>query len=592
MTAREQSAFAAQRMPAAAPGLEPDQAEVAADAAEGRPVAGSPVAGSPAAGSPAAGSPAAGSPAAGSPAAGSPAAGSPAAGSPAAGRPAAGSPAAGRPAAGRPAAGRPAAGRPAAGSPAARVRPDRVRPDRVYLGWQYAVRYPDPGPAPRRPAPPAGVQIDEGWLAAQHREDSRLSRPAKVGCAGAAALACGFLALGIVGAANPWLTGLGLAACLAVVAASGRAIRRGALGLQSRIAAEQQRLAKIRAVQQKRLTARQEVHARQFLAWQSRRVAFERQPEWYSVSLPADIDRVDVAGGTLVGWSAMLTMIAVPRLGAGGEVTVLDLTGSAVAADLLAVARGSGIQPLVWVLPGDLPKLDLGTGLGREAVTDLLSATVTAGADPPSAADEAKDSAILDRVLQVLGGEPSIAQVTAALRALAQVGDPRDDLRSGLLTPTQLEQITALFGRSAADRVVIDRAWALESRLRKLDELGSATVRLPPSRLRVAALHRRSGAVGNKVLGTYLTVALAHMLRQAPPASAAGWLGADPVRAGCRAARGRRDRPALRCLRGVGDRTGHRLPVAARPRQGATGARQRGDRLHAARERSGCQGGE
>jgi hypothetical protein len=360
--------------------------------------------------------------------------------------------------------------------------------------------------------------MDEGWLAAQHREDSRLSRPAKVACAGAAALACGVLALGIVGAANPWLTGLGLAACLAVAASSGRAIRRGAVGLQSRIAAEQQRLAKIGAVQQKRLAARQELHARQFRAWQSRRVAFERQPQWYSVSLPADIDRVDVAGGTLAGWSAMLSMIAVPRLGAGGEVTVLDLTEGAVATDLLAVARGSGIQPLVWVLPEDLPRLDLGTGLGREAVTDLLSATVTASGD--GAGDQATGSAILERVLQVLGAEARIAQVTAALRALGQVGDPRSDLSSGLLTSAQLEQITALYGRGAADRVVIDRAWALESRLRKLEQLGSAPVQLPPSRLRVAALDRRSGPVTTKVLGTYMTVALAHMLRQAPAATA------------------------------------------------------------------------
>ena len=84
-------------------------------------------------------------------------------------------------------------------------------------------------------------------------------------------------------------------------------------------------------------------------------------------------------------------------------------------------------------MPGDLPRLDLGTGLGREAVTDLLSATVAGSRDPAAAGDEqAKDIAILDRVLEVLGGEPRIAQVTAALRALAQIGDPRADLRSGL----------------------------------------------------------------------------------------------------------------------------------------------------------------
>ena len=69
---------------------------------------------------------------------------------------------------------------------------------------------------------------------------------------------------------------------------------------------------------------------------------------------------MDVAGGTLAGWSALLTMIAAPRLAAGGEVTVLDLTEGGVATDLLAVARRSGIAPVVWVLPADLPQLELG----------------------------------------------------------------------------------------------------------------------------------------------------------------------------------------------------------------------------------------
>ena len=82
------------------------------------------------------------------------------------------------------------------------------------------------------------------------------------------------------------------------------------------------------------------------------------------MSLPAEIDRVDVAGGTLAGWSAMLTMIAAPRLAAGGEVTVLDLTeGARRPATCSRWRAGPGIEPLVWVLPGDLPRLDLGCGL-------------------------------------------------------------------------------------------------------------------------------------------------------------------------------------------------------------------------------------
>jgi hypothetical protein len=123
------------------------------------------------------------------------------------------------------------------------------------------------------------------------------------------------------------------------------------------------------------------------------------------------------------------------------------------------------------------------------------------------------DSAILERVLDVLADQPSMAQVTAALRALAQVGDPRQDVQAGLLTSAQLERLTALFGRGAAGRVV-ERALAMESSLRRLDQLGSAPAELRPSRLRVAWLDRRAGVAGNRVRAAYLAVALTHLLRQ------------------------------------------------------------------------------
>jgi hypothetical protein len=427
--------------------------------------------------------------------------------------------------------------RPAARDPAPGARPGpdgaHVRADRVYVGWQYALLHPDPGPQPRRPVPPEAEQLNPGWLAAQRREENRLNRPLKLACGGSAALAALLLALWRLGALNLALTGLGVIACLAVAARCGRAVWAGERDLSARVETERQRVEAVRAAQQRRLATWQEAHARLVREWQSRRGAFDRQLNWYAVSLPAEIDRVDVAGGTLAGWSAMLTMIAGPRLEAGGEVTVLDLTEGGVARDLLAVAGRSGIEPLVWVLPRDLPRLDLGCGLSREVLAELLASTVNVGGQPGVAADPSHDNAILERVLQVLGDGASIAQVTAALRALAQVGDPRGDLRAGLLSEEQLTGVTALYGRGAADRVVIDRAWALEARLRKLERLAPAPVALPSSRLRVAWLDRRAGAFGNKVLGTYMTAALTQLLRQAPAAAGQRWqhtlcvLGAD-----------------------------------------------------------------
>ena len=292
-------------------------------------------------------------------------------------------------------------------------------------------------------------------------------------------------------------------------------IWQGEQSLRSSVEDEGQRIATIRAEQESRLFAWQEEHARRFTDWQERRDAFERQPQWYAVSLPAAVDRVDLAGGTLSGWSAMFTVVGASRLTAGGELTVVDVSEGAVAKDLLAVAERSGIAPLVWVLPADLPRLDLSADLSREALADVLSLVVSVSEDE-GAGDVAQDNAILERLIDVFGPNVTIAQVTAGLRALGQIGDPRDDLRLGLLSADQLERITGMFGRGAADRVVIGRAWAMESRLRKLDRAGLAPASLAPGRLRVICTDRRAGVFGNQVLGTYAVTALTHVLRQAP----------------------------------------------------------------------------
>jgi hypothetical protein len=392
--------------------------------------------------------------------------------------------------------------------------------DRVYLGWEYAVLHPHPGPPPRRPAPPGQERLDPGWVLAQQREERRLSLPLKVGAAASAGLAALTGALGAAGAVTPALTASGLVACLAATMWCARGVWRGARELRGRVAAEEQRVARAQAAQERRLAGWQEEHAQRFRDWEARGRAFETQRQWYGVALPTGIDRVDVAGGTLAGWSALMAMLAGLRLAAGGQVTVLDLSEGAVAQDLLAMAAGAGADPLVWVLPGDLPRLDLGTGLSGQALADVLAvaaATTTGtGADPASPPDLVPDRAILERVARVFGDQPSIGQLTAGLRSLAEIGDPRDDIRRGQISAAQAEAIAGLYGRAASGQVIAERALGLEARLRALETLGSAPVTLPPSRLRVVALDRAAEVTGTQVLATYLTAALTHLLRRQP----------------------------------------------------------------------------
>ena len=396
------------------------------------------------------------------------------------------------------------------------TRAGQMRPERLYLGWQHALLHPDPGPPPRRPTPPEQEQLNPDWVAAQRREEHLLDRPLKLAAGAAVVLAGLLLAAWLAGWLNAALAWLGVIASLLCAAVALYGIRQGEQALRARIDEEKKRLGTIRAEQESRLFAWQQEHARRFTDWQQRRSAFDRQPQWYAVSLPDDVDRVDLAGGTLAGWSAMFTVVGASRLTAGGDLTVIDLTEGAVAGDLLNVAARSGVAPLVWVLPADLARLDLSAGLSAEALADVLSLVVSVSEEEGAGGDMAQDNAILERLLDVFGGNATIAQATAALRALGQIGDPRDDIGLGLLSADQLERITGMFGRGAADQVVIGRAWAMESRLRKLETAGLEPVALPPSRLRVICTDRRAGVFGNRVLGTYAVTALTHMIRQAP----------------------------------------------------------------------------
>jgi hypothetical protein len=406
--------------------------------------------------------------------------------------------------------------------------------DRLYLGWQYATPHPEPGPPPRRPTPPEAERLNPDWAMAQRREESMLHRPLKAAFVVAVVLAVAAIALAAAGVVGVLLAGLGVICCVLVAAVSGYAIWQGERALRSRLAEERDRVGKIRAAQQSQLFAWQAEHAARVREWQALRVAYDHQKRWYAVCAPGGVHRVDVAGGTLSGWSAMLATAGAYRLAAGGEVTVLDLTEGSVALDLLGFARSSDIDPLVWVLPEDLPRLDLGAGLSQHALADMLSLVASVSDQERSTRDLAIDNAILERVIEVLGGQPTFAGVAAALRALAQVGDPRDDVAAGLITAGQVDKLTALFGRGATDRVVLERAWILESQLRKLAPAGTALVPLPRSALRVVALSQRAGAVEGKVFGTYLAVALTHALRETPPGRP--WehtlfvLGADQLR--------------------------------------------------------------
>ncbi|PZG03890.1 hypothetical protein C1J01_45330 [Nonomuraea aridisoli] len=416
----------------------------------------------------------------------------------------------------------------------------QLQADRIYLGWQYILLHPDPGPPPRRPSPaeepppePDAAELE--LLRRERLQEDMLNRPVRLVRLAMLVLAVLILAVALAGYLAWPFAAVALVAAGGVAGICSYALLQGDRAVRYRVQEQQARDERQRRERDKELFRAQEEHARRYREWQEAKERHDKQLTWYAVAVPDEIDRVDVAGGTLPGWSALVTLIGATRLYSGGHLTVLDLSEGAIAKDLIELARKGGDDPLVWVLPVDLPKLDLGATLKPEAFADVLAHVVSVSEEHRTTRDLSFDNAILERVLEVLGENATIRQVTAALRALAQVGDPRDDLRYGLITATQLERIGTLFGRGVSDRVVIERAWALESQLRKLETLGTQAVRLPPARLRVVSMDRQAGVFGNRVLGTYVATALTHILRQSP-ASDRPWYhtiivaGADKLR--------------------------------------------------------------
>lgn len=390
-----------------------------------------------------------------------------------------------------------------------------IQADRVHVGWRYAQVHPDPGPPPSPPEPSADVEprVLPTRMPAEHMA----GRPLRTASAGAGIGVGLFFACGLAGVL-PWA--FAVVAMLAggvVLAITGSALWRDERVVRERIAEAEALGERERAAWRRDRDAADKAHAEAWADWERRQRAYESQREWYPVAVPPGVDRLDVVGGTLAGWSATVTTMGAARLAVGARVTVIDLSEGAVAHDLLRLAASRGDDPLVWVLPADLARLDATKGLAPEALADVLSLVVSAGEEESSTRDLSFDNSILERLIGVLGPDVTIPKITAGLRVLAQVGDPRDDLRAGLLTDDQLERIATLFGRDATDRIVVRRAWALEAQLRKLERLATEPVRLPPSRLHVVSMDRRAGVLTNRVLGTYVTTALTHRIREAPP---------------------------------------------------------------------------
>lgn len=400
-------------------------------------------------------------------------------------------------------------------------------------GWEYREPdtlpqvFPHPRPVPFLPWPNWSAEL------APKLEQAEARRPAL--CVAAAvtllvALTIGLRApswtllflgatavLGYLGLARPWL-------------------------LRRRAAAEQRRWMEACVAAHRRYQQEHQAWAMAKWEHQQRQLArLAATPEWAALRPRRPLDRLDVYGGGSYGWEALITGAGASLLASGVQLTIVDLTRDAVAAELTQLAEVRGHATDVLVLPEHAEDLDLFGDLAPETVRDVLVEALHG--DERDASHEARsmDARIIGALCESLDPPLSLARLCAGLRVLLRQESPPGP--DGELTVEEYRRVGALFGetvrRSAEPRMV-----ALESRLHHLRLLGRRagwrSLGGPGAQLRVVAIGEGGSELVEDVLAHLLLQLLVHTTRRDPefggrPATGAAGrvvmvVGADPLR--------------------------------------------------------------
>ncbi len=175
---------------------------------------------------------------------------------------------------------------------------------------------------------------------------------------------------------------------------------------------------------------------------QTELVRLEQVPEWGSAQSPAR--RTDVFGGTLGGWRSLLTVHGASIM-AAQPVLVADLSGQYTARDLAGLSREMGVQVAEYLLPRDLGRCGLLSGMSGRQLADALAEAIHAGPPGQDRTDRAVDVRVLEQIASALAGRGvTPARLAAAVQAALGRNYP-----AGLLANDETEMIRGkLFGEN------------------------------------------------------------------------------------------------------------------------------------------------
>jgi hypothetical protein len=165
-------------------------------------------------------------------------------------------------------------------------------------------------------------------------------------------------------------------------------------------------------------------------------------PQWGSADLPAP--RTDVYGGTLAGWSSLLTVHGASIL-ARQPLLVADLSGQYALAGLAALTREARVPAQEYLFPRDLDRFGLLVRLAPQQLADALAEAIHAGSPSTARTERAVDFRVLGQIFSAIadGGITPARMAAATQLALGRPVPP------GLLSTEEEDMIGGkLFGEN------------------------------------------------------------------------------------------------------------------------------------------------
>ncbi|MBM2617076.1 hypothetical protein JIG36_16085 [Actinoplanes sp. LDG1-06] len=264
----------------------------------------------------------------------------------------------------------------------------------------------------------------------------------------------------------------------------------------------------------------QAAYALEHASWDSRRQWHDQQqqnlvdalPEWLAATPSPGTRRVDIVGGTLYGWEAVLTVFGGSLLATRGSLVLADFTGEALSGELMDLASATGRSVREVVLPAQLAEFDLVAGLEpAELVDGLVEAMYGDAPDGGNRAERSQDALLLNQIASILAPDLTMARFTAALRALSS-GPNSIDPRLDALRPEEA------------------RVRRIEAFLHPLEAMGSAPATTAPADLTCLVAEAGGGRAQHELLKDLLVQWLGHQLRRTTnPIGSLVLLGADEI---------------------------------------------------------------